>query len=104
MYTIKLDKAVIIKEKEKTELNFDFEKLKGKDLLKAEKKARLLNPRIINLITDFTYLSQVASIAGDVPFYILEDLPARTFNLLMMNVANFLNVPLEQTQKTSQSN
>lgn len=91
MLNLKLETPVKIGETEVSELNFDFQKLRGSDMIAAERLARLENPRMINPVGDFAFLTQVAAKAGKVPDYVLKDLPGEIYMGIIGHTALFCN-------------
>ena len=99
MPVLKLEKPITVKvkedgqtiDKELTEINFDFNSLTGKDVLKAERTTKMLNPRITIVNTDLGFLGQLAAIAGKVPFYELEKLPGSQYAKITAWSLSYLN-------------
>ncbi|WP_303997079.1 hypothetical protein [Megamonas hypermegale] len=99
MPVLKLEKPITIKvkengqtiDKELTEINFDFNSLTGKDVLKAERTTKILNPRLTVVNADLGFLGQLAAIAGKVPFYELEKLPGHQYAKVTVWGMNYLN-------------
>ena len=99
MPVLKLEKPITIKvkengqtiDKELTEINFDFNSLTGKDVLKAERTTKILNPRLTVVNADLGFLGQLAAIAGKVPFYELEKLTGHQYAKVTVWGMNYLN-------------
>ncbi|MDM8143154.1 hypothetical protein [Megamonas hypermegale] len=99
MPVLKLEKPITVKvkengqtiDKELTEINFDFNSLTGKDVLKAERTTKILNPRLTVVNADLGFLGQLAAIAGNVPFYELEKLPGHQYAKVTVWGMNYLN-------------
>lgn len=91
MLTLNLETPVKIGEEEVKEINFDLKGLKGKDMIAAERRAKMENPQMLYAAGDFTFLLHVAAKAGNVPDYVLRELPAEICMGIIGHTANFFN-------------
>ena len=87
---IKLSKPITVKGAEVKELNLDFDKLTGNDIINASREAQLLGENIV--IPEFSkqYLAIVAAKASGVNVEDINNLPARDFTAITIAVQNFL--------------
>lgn len=90
MTKIKLTKAINIKGVETKELELDFEKLTGKQLIQAEREVRLKGDQTPSVFLSMNFQAAVAAKLIGIPVDDLEDLPARDFAMLTASVTNFL--------------
>ena len=93
MQTVNLQKPFTKDGNEFKQLNFDFDKLTGKDIIAGEKEARLMGDLTIDLQYSKTFLSVVAAKAVNEPL-IADDiisLPAPDFLKITNEVASFLS-------------
>lgn len=89
MYTLKLDKPLEYGNTKIEELNFDFSKLTGQDMLDAEKEAGNINGEIA-IEFDGGFLTALAAKAAGVQSIILKDLPADKFLLAKIKARTFI--------------
>lgn len=90
MTKIKLTKAIMVKGVETKEVELDFEKLTARDMLQAEKEARISGDNTPSLLVSMSYQSIIAAkLIGILPED-LQAVPAKDFRNIIMPVANFL--------------
>lgn len=89
MYTLKLDKPLEYGNTKIEELNFDFSKLTGQDMLDAEKEAGATNGTVA---IEFSggFLTALAAKAAGVQPIIIKDLPADKFLLAKIQAKSFI--------------
>jgi phage FluMu protein gp41 len=87
---IKLSKACTFEGKEYTELDIDFDKLTGKDLVSASKEARLLGDASSVQELSPIYLAVVGAKSAGVSVDMVLSLPARDFTAVKTAAQNFL--------------
>lgn len=89
MYTLKLDEPLEYGNTKIEELNFDFSKLTGQDMLEAEKEAGATNGAIA---IEFSggFLTALAAKAAGVQPIIIKDLPADKFLLAKIQARRFI--------------
>lgn len=90
METIKLTKPLIIKGEETKEIKLDFNSLTGKQLIEAEREARLKGDQTPSVFLSMTFQAIVAGKLIGVLSDDIEDLPATDFRNIVLPVANFL--------------
>lgn len=89
MYTLKLDEPLEYGNTKIEELNFDFSKLTGQDMLDAEKEAGATNG---TMAIEFSggFLTALAAKAAGVQPIIIKDLPADKFLLAKIQAKRFI--------------
>ena len=89
MYTLKLDEPLEYGNTKIEELNFDFSKLTGQDMLDAEKEADATNGA---MAIEFSgvFLTALAAKAAGVQPIIIKDLPADKFLLAKIQARRFI--------------
>ena len=87
---LKLSKEYEYDGKQYKELKLNLEELTGKDMLTAEKEAKLLDPHINVPELSKTYLAVLASRAAQVPVDFVVNLKAKDFSAVTLEVQNFL--------------
>jgi len=87
---IKLSQPITVKGTEVKELNLDFDKLTGNDIINASREAQLLGENIV--VPEFSkqYLAIVAAKASGINVEDINNLPARDFTAITIAVQNFL--------------
>lgn len=88
METIKLSKPLMIKGEETKEVKLDFNSLTGKQLIDAEREARLKGDQTPSVFLSMTFQAIVAGKLIGVLADEIEDLPATDFRNLVMPVAD----------------
>jgi len=75
-----------------TEINFDFDNLKRRDLDKAEKITRAKHGKTLITVVELnkTYQMYLASMAADVPPAVLEEIGAKDYTQIALLVQDFL--------------
>lgn len=87
---IKLKKPVTIKGKPVTEVNLDFEKLTGNDMIQAEKEARAMGVGEASVLASMKYQAIIAAKAIGCPVDDLFELGAADFKNIVKEATNFL--------------
>lgn len=87
---IKLKKPVTIKGKPTTEVNLDFEKLTGNDMIQAEKVARAMGVGEASVLASMKYQAIIAAKAIGCPVDDLFELGAVDFKNIAKETTNFL--------------
>lgn len=90
MQTIKLKQPMIIKGKEESKIVLDFEQIRGKDLIAAEKEVRAMGDTTPSVFLSMNFQAVVAAKLLGVPVEDLQELPATDFRNIVVPVANFL--------------
>lgn len=89
---IQLDEPIQVGEETKTELVFDFDRLTGRDVAKANKiaqtKAGVGSTDMFNPV-GMPIRIAIAAVAAGVPYERLLDLPGRKFNQIMLAALAF---------------
>ncbi len=75
----------------KTELVFDFDKIKGSTLLKCEKKAKEVDNSIVVPQLSMVFQAHVAAAALGMRYDDIINLPAPDFMAVALKVSRFLN-------------
>lgn len=88
--TVTLNKAIVVKGKEVTEISLDFNRITGSDLLKAEKDSRALGDQSPSVFLSMTFQAVIAAKLIGVPPDDIMALPATDFRNIVFPVANFL--------------
>ncbi|MBP2655892.1 MAG: Mu-like prophage FluMu protein gp41 [Firmicutes bacterium] len=88
----KLSKPINKDGNEISSLNFDFDKLTGRQIISAESEARLLGDKSTDLQFSKTFQAVLAAKAIEEPLIIddILDLPAPDFLVVTNTVSNFL--------------
>ena len=87
---IKLKKPVTVKGKPTTEVNLDFEKLTGNDMIQAEKVARAMGVGEASVLASMKYQTIIAAKAIGCPVDDLFELGAVDFKNIAKETTNFL--------------
>lgn len=87
---IKLKKPVTVKGKPTTEVNLDFEKLTGNDMIQAEKVARAMGVGEASVLASMKYQIIIAAKAIGCPVDDLFELGAVDFKNIAKETTNFL--------------
>lgn len=87
---ITLNKGININEKIVTEIDFNLDKLTGKDLIDAEKEARQLGDQSPTVLLSMTYQASVVAKIIGIPVDDVLALPASDFKNLIVPTASFL--------------
>lgn len=87
---IKLKKPVTIKGKPVTEVNLDFEKLTGNDMIQAEKVARAMGVGEASVLASMKYQAIIAAKAIGCPVDDLFELGAVDFKNIAKEATSFL--------------
>lgn len=87
---IKLKKPVTVKGKPVTEVNLDFEKLTGNDMIQAEKVARAMGVGEASVLASMKYQTIIAAKAIGCPVDDLFELGAVDFKNIAKETTNFL--------------
>ena len=89
---IKLKKPVTVNGQEYKELDADFEKLTGADLMKARAGLDPMEFNVDNFVPALSmeYQAQVSALAASVPFEVIKALPAQDFMHLTKTAQSFL--------------
>lgn len=87
---VKLEKALTTTGGEVREVEFDFNKLKGSDLIAAEKEVRAMGDQTPSVFLSMNFQAIVAAKLIGVPVEDILDLPATDFRNIVFPVANFL--------------
>lgn len=87
---VKLEKALNVAGVEVNELEFDFDKLKGSDLIAAEKEVRTMGDQTPSVFLSMNFQAVVAAKLVGVPVDDVLELPATDFRNIVFPVANFL--------------
>ena len=90
MSKIMLSKPIMIKGEEVKEIELDFEKLTGKQLIAAEREVRAKGDQTPSVFLSMNFQAAVAAKLVGVPVDDIEELPAIDFKNLVLPVANFL--------------
>lgn len=90
MIKITLTKALEIKGTEVKEVELDFEKIKGRTLIQAEKEVRAKGDQTPSVFLSMSFQAVIAAKLIGVPVDDIEALPAVDFRNLVFPVANFL--------------
>lgn len=90
MQTIKLKQPMIIKGKEESKIVLDFEQIRGKDLIAAEKEVRAMGDTTPSVFLSMNFQAVVAAKLLGVPVEDIQELPATDFRNIVVPVANFL--------------
>lgn len=90
MQTIKLKQPIIIKGKEESDIVLDFEQLRGKDLIAAEKDVRAMGDTTPSVFLSMNFQAVIAAKMLGVPVEDIQALPATDFRNIVVPVANFL--------------
>lgn len=90
MATVKLSVPFTVKGEEVTELNLDFDKLSGNDLVKAEKEVRATGDNTPLLNFSLTYQAAVAGKIVGCPVDDILSMNAKDFKSITNEVAGFL--------------
>lgn len=89
MAKVKLTKALKIAGKEVNEVEFDVEKLSGRDLTLAERESRAMGDNAASVFVSMNFQAVVVSKLLKVPVDDILDLPAADFKQLVVPVATF---------------
>lgn len=87
---IKLKKPVTVKGKLTTEVNLDFEKLTGNDMIQAEKAARAMGVGEASVLASMKYQAIIAAKAIGCPVDDLFELGSVDFKNIAKETTNFL--------------
>lgn len=88
-FQIQLDEPIQIGEETKTQLDFDFDGMTGRDMAKAAKMAQVKGgPDGFNPLSMENRIA-VAAVAAGVPYDRILDLPGRKFNKVMLATLAF---------------
>lgn len=87
---IKLKKPLAVKGKELKELNLDFDKLTGNDLVQAEREVRAMGEKSPFLAVSMQYQAAVAAKAIGCPVDDVLGLSGKDFTRIMAASADFL--------------
>lgn len=87
---IKLKKPVTVKGKPVNEVNIDFEKLTGNDMIQAEKEARAMGVGEASVLASMKYQAIIAAKAIGCPVDDLFELGAVDFKNITKEAAGFL--------------
>lgn len=87
---VKLEKALNVAGVEVKELEFDFDKLKGSDLIAAEKEVRAMGDQTPSVFLSMNFQAIVAAKLIGVPVDEVLEMPATDFRNIVFPVANFL--------------
>lgn len=90
MTKIKLTKAIMVKGVETKEVELDFDKLTGKQLIQAEREVRLKGDQTPSMFLSMNFQAAIAAKLIGIPVDDVEDLPATDFRNLVVPVASFL--------------
>lgn len=90
MTKIKLTKAIMVKGVETKEVELDFDKLTGKQLIQAEREVRLKGDQTPSVFLSMNFQAAIAAKLIGILVDDLEDLPATDFRNLVVPVASFL--------------
>lgn len=93
---VKLEKALITTGGEVKEVEFDFNKLKGSDLIAAEKEVRAMGDQTPSVFLSMNFQAIVAAKLIGVPVDDILDLPATDFRNIVFPVANFCSVRISE--------
>ncbi len=88
--TITLKTSLKIKDKELKEIEMDFEKITGNDLIKAENEVRAMGDQTPSVFLSMRFQAAVAAKLIGVPVDDVLVLPVPDFRKLVLPVANFL--------------
>ncbi len=90
MQTIELKQAINVNGKEVTEVTLDFDQIRGKDLIAAEKEVRQLGDTSPTVFLSMNFQAVIAAKLIGVPVEDLYAANATDFKNIIMAVANFL--------------
>lgn len=90
MQVIKLKQPMTIKGKEESKITLDFEQIRGKDLISAEKEVRAMGDTTPSVFLSMNFQTVIAAKLLGVPVEDIQDLPATDFRNIVVPVANFL--------------
>lgn len=90
MQVVRLNKPLIVKGKETQEITLDFEQIRGRDLIAAEKEVRALGDATPSVFLSMNFQAVIASKLIGVPVDDLLEMPSADFKNIILPVANFL--------------
>lgn len=88
--TVTLNKALVVKGKETSEISLDFDKITGNDLLQTEKEARAMSDQSPSVFLFLLFQVLVTAKLIGVPPDDIMALPAQDFRNIIVPVANSL--------------
>lgn len=90
MKTIELSKEIKVGDVTTKALTLDFEKLNGRNMITAEKRARLLGDQTPAVVYSMTYQAIVAAMASGIALDDIMDLPGQDLLNVLEAVNSFL--------------
>lgn len=90
MAKVVLSKAINVQGKDVKELDLDFTKITGNDLIKAENETRAMGDQTPSVFLSMRFQAIVAAKLIGVPVDDILDLPAMDFRNVVFPVAGFL--------------
>ena len=90
MQVVKLNNPIMVNGEEVKEVKLDFEAIRGKDLIVAEKEVRKMGDTTPSVFLSMDFQALVAAKLIGVPVEDVLDMPLADFKNLVLPVANFL--------------
>lgn len=90
MQVVKLNNPIMVNGKEVKEVKLDFEAIRGKDLIAAEKEVRKMGDTTPSVFLSMDFQALVAAKLIGVPVEDVLEMQSTDFKNLVLPVANFL--------------
>lgn len=90
MKEVNLTKEILVNGEATKLLKFDFEKITGREIISAEKKARMLGDQTPSIVYSMTYQLIIAGIASGANMEDIKDLPGNDVLDVLGEVNSFL--------------
>ena len=90
MQVVQLNNPIMVNGEEVKEVKLDFEAIRGKDLIAAEKEVRKMGDTTPSVFLSMDFQALVAAKLIGVPVEDVLDMPSADFSPLVLPVANFL--------------
>lgn len=90
MQVVQLNNPIMVNGEEVKEVKLDFEAIRGKDLIAAEKEVRKMGDTTPSVFLSMDFQALVAAKLIGVPVEDVLDMPLADFKNLVLPVANFL--------------
>lgn len=90
MQVVKLNNPIMVNGEEVKEVKLDFEAIRGKDLIAAEKEVRKMGDTTPSVFLSMDFQALVAAKLIGVPVEDVLDMTSTDFKNLVLPVANFL--------------
>ena len=100
---IQLSKPYVDGDRTLTEIDLDLDGLKGRDLNAATRDLLVSKEVVLSPNTDPRYHTRIAAKAAHLPLELIEDLPAKDFTRITMEVQGFLLGADSEDSKTPES-